>query len=240
MHVHAYDQRGPVVKAVVTVAIAVSAVLFAAFYLWFRPDWWIALLYACICLLAIVSVPLLYRLFGYVDIDAIRELQQLEQKDHDEMMGRLSNLKQSLTDLEIEEGARQAKTLNSLLSDFHEVIANRFTGKNLSASTYLNAARRVQNQALQNLSDMVGIGHTIESLKRQMSVENRPADDTHRQLAEQNTRLHKLIDSNKKLFQALTDTSIEVANIEEIGKFERTETLARLNDLADIARQQSS
>jgi len=62
-----------------------------------------------------------------------------------------------------------------------------------------------------------------------MSVENRPADDTHRQLAEQNTRLHKLIDSNKKLFQALTDTSIEVANIEEIGKFERTETLARLN-----------
>jgi len=82
------------VKAVVTVAIAVSAVLFAAFYLWFKPDWWIALLYAAICLLAIVSVPLLYRLFGYVDIDAIRELQQLEQKDHDEMMGRLSNLKQ--------------------------------------------------------------------------------------------------------------------------------------------------
>jgi len=100
MHVHAYDQRGPVVKAVVTVAIAVSAVLFAAFYLWFRPDWWIALLYACICLLAIVSVPLLYRLFGYVDIDAIRELQQLEQKDHDEMMGRLSNLKQKLSPID--------------------------------------------------------------------------------------------------------------------------------------------
>ena len=138
-------------------------------------------------------------------------------------------------DLSIEEGARQAKTLNSLLKDFHEVIANRFSGKNLSASTYLNAARRVQNQALQNLSDMVGIGHTIESLKRQGSAENK-----HRQLAEQNTRLHKLIDSNKELFQALTDTSIEVANIEEIGKFERKETLSRLNDLADIARQQSS
>jgi len=82
---------------------------------------------------------------------------------------------------------------------------------------------------------MVGIGHTIESLKRQTSVENGPVDDTHRQLAEQNTRLHKLIDSNKKLFQALTDTSIEVANIEEIGKFERTETLARLNEAVKFA-----
>ena len=222
-------------KAFVVVAIAISAVLFAAFYWWFKPDLWVLLLYAAVSIAAIISVPLCYRLSGYVDIDAIRELQALEQKDHDEMLGRLSSLKQSLTDLRIDEGASQAKTLNSLLNDFHEVIANRFAGKNLSASTYLNAARRVQNQALQNLSDMVGIGHTIESLKRQDS-----AEDKHRQLAEQNTRLHQLIDSNKQLFQALTDTSIEVANIEEIGKFERNETLSRLNDLADIARQQSS
>lgn len=221
-------------KAVVVFAIAASVALFATFYWWFKPDWWVALLYAAACLLAIISVPLCYRLFGFVDIDVIRELQALEQRDHDELMGRLASVRQSLTDLEIDEGAQQAKTLNNLLKDFHEVIANRFDGKNLSASTYLNAARRVQNQALQNLSDMVGIGHTIESLKRQT-----PVDDTHRQLAEQNTRLHRLKDSNKKLFQALTDTSIEVANIEEIGNFERKETLARLNDLADIARQQS-
>ena len=222
-------------KAVVAVAVAISTVLFAAFYWWFRPDLWVTVLYATICFIAIISVPLCYRFFGYVDSDAIRELQALEQKDHDEMLSRLSSVKKGLSDLSIEEGARQAKTLNSLLNDFHEVIANRFAGKNLSASTYLNAARRVQNQALQNLSDMVGIGHTIESLKRQDSEE-----DKHRQLAEQNTRLQKLIESNKELFQALTDTSIEVANIEEIGKFERKETLSRLNDLADIARQQSS
>jgi len=223
------------VKAVVVVAVAISAVLFAAFYWWFRPELWVALLYVGICFLAVISVPLCYRFFGYVDSDAIRELQALEQRDHDEMLQRLSSLKQGLNDLSIEEGAKQAKTLNSLLKDFHEVIANRFSGKNLSASTYLNAARRVQNQALQNLSDMVGIGHTIESLKRQGSAENK-----HRQLADQKTRLQQLIESNKELFQALTDTSIEVANIEEIGEFERKETLSRLNDLADIARKQSS
>lgn len=222
-------------KAIVIVAIAISAALFAAFYGWFRPDWWVALLYFVVCLLAIVSVPFCYRWFGYVDLDAIRELQAMEQKDHDEMLSRLAKHKRDLDDLKIDEGARQAKTLNNLLNDFHEVIANRFAGKNLSASTYLNAARRVQNQALQNLSDMVGIGHSIESLKRQSA-----SDDTHRQLAEQKTRLQRLIESNKSLFQALTDTSIEVANIEEIGNFERKETLARLNDLADIARQQSS
>jgi len=82
---------------------------------------------------------------------------------------------------------------------------------------------------------MVGIGHTITSLKRQS-----PSDNTRSQLQDQSGRLQALIASNDKLFQALTDTSIEVANIEEIGDFERNETLARLNDLADIARQQSN
>ncbi len=222
-------------KAVLGFAIALSVALFAAFYWWFRPDWLIALVYGALCLLAIITVPLLYRMFGFVDLDVLRELRAVEQQDHQEMLGRLSKLQQSLEDLDINEGEKQAKTLNNLLNDFHEVIANRFDGKNLSASTYLNAARRVQNQALQNLSDMVGVGHTISSLKRQSNNE-----DSQRQLADQGHRLKKLISSNQKLFQALTDTSIEVANIEEIGKFERTETLARLNDLADIARQQSN
>ncbi len=222
-------------KAVSGFAVALSAALFAAYYWWFRPDWLVALVYGVLCLLAIVTVPLCYRAFGFIDLDVLRGLRAMEQKDHQEMLGRLSQLQQSLEDLDINEGEKQAKTLNNLLNDFHEVIANRFDGKNLSASTYLNAARRVQNQALQNLSDMVGVGHSISSLKRQSSNE-----DSQRQLAEQGHRLNGLINSNQQLFQALTDTSIEVANIEEIGKFERTETLARLNDLADIARQQSN
>jgi len=223
------------VKAAGVAAIGLSVALFAAYYWWFRPDWWMALVYAAVCLLAFITIPLAYRLFGYGDVDALLELRAQEQRDHDAMLQRLSKLQTDLDELEIEDGERQAKTLNNLLNDFHGVITNRFQGKNLSASTYLNAARRVQHQALQNLSDMVGIGHTITSLKRQS-----PGNNTQAQLDDQNGRLQALIASNNQLFQALTDTSIEVANIEEIGNFERNETLARLNDLADIAKQQSS
>jgi len=224
-----------IVKAATLIASVLSVVIFTAFYWWFRPGLPVALLYAALCLIALTTVPLCYRLFGFNDLDILRQLQDQEQRDHDAMLYKLENLQDSLETLEIDEGARQAKKLNSLLNDFHEVIANRFDGKHLSASTYLNAARRVQQQAIQNLSDMVGIGHSITSLNRRAGN----AEVNH-QLDEQTTRLDQLIKSNQDLFQALTDTSIDVANMEEISSFERDETLARLNDLANLARRQGS
>lgn len=220
-------------KAAIGIAAAFSLALVAIFNWWFQSTWLVTLGYALISIIAIALVPLCYRWFGFLDDEVITGILQQEQREHSEMMQRLKDMENDLDDLDNKEGARQADTLTELLNDFHEIIANRFRGKQLSSSTYLNAARRVQNQALQNLSDMVGIGHSIESLKRQQ-----PSDDN-KQLATQQLRLDELIKENRKLFQALSDTSIEVANIQEIGAFERTETLARLNDLADIAKQQS-
>lgn len=220
-------------NAAIGIAAAFSLALVAIFNWWFQSTWLVTLGYALISIIAIALVPLCYRWFGFLDDEVITGILQQEQREHSEMMQRLKDMENDLDDLDNKEGARQADTLTELLNDFHEIIANRFRGKQLSSSTYLNAARRVQNQALQNLSDMVGIGHSIESLKRQQ-----PSDDN-KQLATQQLRLDELIKENRKLFQALSDTSIEVANIQEIGAFERTETLARLNDLADIAKQQS-
>ena len=106
-------------------------------------------------------------------------------------------------------------------------------GSEMCIRDSLNAARQVQNQSLQNLSDMVGIGHSIVSLNRHDNP------DTTLQLKAQQEKLDALLAENRELFKALSDTSVEVANIQEIGAFERTETLARLNDLASIAKQQS-
>ena len=189
--------------------------------------------YAVVSVLALSLVPLCYRWFGFLDNEVIRALIAQEAREHDEMMEHLNGLQSSLDTLHNSEGSDQVVTLRHLLNDFHEVIANRFRGKQLSSSTYLDAARNVQNQALQNLSDMVGIGHSISSLRRQRSSANSE------QLRTQNERLNTLLADNKKLFKALSDTSVEVANIQEIGEFERTETLAKLKDLAKIARNQS-
>lgn len=220
-------------KAAIGIAAALSLTLVAVFHWWFQSTWLVTIGYALMSLLTLALVPLSYRWFGFVDDEIIAELLQREQREHTEMTQRLRNMENDLAALDNKEGAKQADTLTQLLNDFHEIIANRFRGKQLSSSTYLNAARRVQNQSLQNLSDMVGIGHSIESLKRQ-----RNSDNTE-QLETQQHRLDALIKENRGLFKALSDTSVEVANIQEIGAFERTETLARLNDLADIAKQQS-
>ena len=221
-------------KAILSGA-ALSIVLFAAFVRWFQPGVVMLLSYVVLCLLAILTIAMAYRFFGYTDNDAVIELMAMEQRDHENMLQKLSDLQKNLDDLDVDKGVYQAKTLNNLLNDFHEVIANRFSGKHLSASTYMNAARTAQNQVMQNLSDMVAVKHSISSLNRQSR-----SDDTQEQLNEQNSRLNELLQANKQLFQALTDTSVEVANIEEIGDFERTEVLEHLKDLAKIARRKSS
>jgi len=222
------------VKAALGSAAALSLLLIGTYTWWFQTSWPISLAYATFALIALATIPLCYRFFGFQDGDVIRDLLKQEHSEHNEMISRLEKLQIDLNQLSIDEGSQQAGTLLHLLNDFHEVISNRFQGKQLSSTTYLNAARRVQNQTLQNLSDMAGIGHSIASLQRHKSA------DTNEQLESQKKRLGELITDNSRLFKALSDTAVEVANIEETGAFERTETLARLRDLANIARQQST
>lgn len=220
-------------KAAFSSALLIAAALYGSYIWWFQPGWLVALIYLAICALSVLTIPLCYQYFGYHDTDAIEILIAREQTEHQEMLAHLTSLQIDLGAMDYDEGARQVNTLTELLNDFHEVIANRFRGKQLSAGSYLNAARQVQNQCLQNLSDMVAIGHSIASLQRHSSKSN------DKQLIDQTHRLGSLVKENKALFAALADTSVEVANIQEIGEFERTETIARLNDLANIARQQS-
>ncbi len=220
-------------RSAVAIAAAASVVLVGLYVWWFKPPWPISAAYTVFALLAMLAVPLAYRWFGYHDHDAIVDLHAREEQEHREMLARLDRLESDLESLGNQTGTTQARSLMHLLNDFHEVIANRFAGKQLSASSYLGAARRVQNQVIQNLSDMVGVGHSLASLQRQPS-----ADDSAAQA--QQLRISGLVEDNEKLFKALIDTSVEVANIQQIGEFERTETLARLKDLSIIARQQGT
>ena len=224
------------IKAIAAAAVA-TLLLIAVYTWWFQAPWLVTLGYAVVSVLALALVPLCYRWFGFLDMDVIQKLLDQEEREHNEMMQRLSNIQNDLESLDNDEGASQVVTLKHLLNDFHEVIANRFRGKQLSSSTYLDAARNVQNQSLQNLSDMVGIGHSISSLNRQSG--NGETTQQPQQLTMQQQRLDDLLSENRRLFKALSDTSVEVANIQEIGEFERTETLARLKDLVSIAKQQS-
>lgn len=208
------------------------------YFWWFDPPLWLLAAYIAVGLVATLSIPLLYRLLGYKAADESQWLQAFNLQEHEQLMTRLKEIRQSLQSLNIKEGVRQADTLMSILDDYRSVVETRFMGKKFSPMTYLNAARSVQQQVIHNLTDVVAIGHSLSTLSRN---QGNPQSNTQvERYLEQEQRLNNLLQENNKLFGALTDTAVEVANIRSVNDFERLDTLARLVSLAETARKTGS
>ncbi|WP_020558894.1 hypothetical protein [Thiofilum flexile] len=131
---------------------------------------------------------------------------------------------------------RQADVLTGILEDYQSVVETRFVGKHFTPINYLNAARTVQEHAIQNLTDIVAIGHSLSGLSRNLAVSDAISKQAEL-YQEQQTRMRTLLNENTKLFNALTETAVEVANIKSISDFDRLDTMARLVSLARIAQQ---
>ena len=192
--------------------------------------------YAGVALLATLSVPLMYRLAGFTLADEIEWLESREAEDHKNLVNRLSELRTQLERLGIDEGVKQTETLTNILNDYHNVVETRFLGKKHSPIAYLSAARRVQKHAVQNLTDAVAVGHSIASISRH-DIHDNPLERMQELGSVQSERLRSLLDENRNLFGALTDTAVEVANIRSYSDYERLDTLARLVSLAEIANK---
>jgi len=192
--------------------------------------------YAGVALLATLSVPLMYRLAGFTLADEIEWLESREAEDHKNLVNRLSELRVQLERLGIDEGVKQTDTLTNILHDYHNVVETRFLGKKHSPIAYLSAARRVQKHAVQNLTDAVAVGHSIASISRH-DIHDNPLERMQELGSGQSERLRSLLDENRNLFGALTDTAVEVANIRSYSDYERLDTLARLVSLAEIANK---
>lgn len=230
-------------------AALVSLILVAVFYWWFEPAGWLLGVYAIVGTLATLSVPLVYRMTGYTLADEVQWLENREAEEHDEMTQRLRFVRAELETLGDDTGVRQSDKLVAILDDYHRVVETRFLGKKHSPLAYLTTARQVQKLALQNLNDAVAIGHSIASLSRHGldSAADGKADQASEreikiqgQMTDQRQRLNRLHMENRQLFDALTDTAVEVANIESVSEFHRLDTMARLVSLAEIASKTGS
>lgn len=186
-------------------------------------------LYALVAALIALTVPLMYRLLGYRTADEAVWLHERNMREHTTLIERLNNARESLNELQISAGVKQADSLTAILDDYRSVVETRFVGKTFAPITYLNAARSVQEHVVQNLSDMVAVGHSLSGINRQQGQ-----TDLYQ---EQQQRLNALLAENEKLFTALTETAVEVANIRSTSQFERLDTLARLVSLAQTANQ---
>ncbi|HPY41295.1 MAG TPA: hypothetical protein PLM98_12315, partial [Thiolinea sp.] len=213
-------------------AAILSLILIGLFIWWFQAGLVVNLVYVAAAALATLSVPLLYRWLGYSAADDDEWLKEHENKEYTDLMQRLQTVTKDLEDLHLTEGVRQAKSLTDMIDDYHAVVKSRFFGKQASPLTYLSAARTVQNQAIQNLADMATLGHSLASIQSNLQAGGDQQDSRY---LEQSGRIKALLDENQKLFDALTSTAVEVANMQSISEFERTDTLARLLALAEIA-----
>jgi len=226
-------------------AFLLSFILIVLFIWWFQGGWVLSSIYVGISLLALLSVPVMYRLMGYTNADDVRWLEQQEQDEHQQLLARIALSKKELNDLALDEAVHQADVLHKIIKDYHSVVETRFLGKKHSPMTYLSAARTVQRTASQNLTDMVAIGHSIATIKRNKLDQTQINNDAVQQrqdkqatlYQEQSKRLDDLLEENRKLFNALMETAVEVANIESFNDFERLDTLSRLVSLAEIAKQ---
>jgi hypothetical protein len=226
-------------------AFLLSLILIALFIWWFQGGWILSSIYAAVSIIALLSVPVMYRLMGYTNADDVRWLEQQEQDEHRQLLARIALSKKELNDLELDEAVHQADVLSKIIKDYHSVVETRFLGKKHSPMTYLSAARTVQRTASQNLTDMVAIGHSIATIKRnkldQAQINNDAVQQRQDKQAvlyqEQSKRLDDLLEENRKLFNALMETAVEVANIKSFNQFERLDTLSRLVSLAEIAKK---
>jgi len=197
--------------------------------------------YLALSLIALLSVPIIYRVAGFTRRDESQWLEDRETAEYNELSERLKNTRDQLESLGITTGVKQAERLTDLVEDYHTVVETRFIGKKHMPLEYLGAARQVQKQAVQNLADVVTVGHsklTIDKSRFQSDPEKPKSESSHKHSAlydEQNARIKKLLDENEQLFDALTETAIEVANIDSFSRYERIDTLSRLVSLSQIA-----
>lgn len=232
------------------IAALIAVVLALGFWIWFSPPLWLLVGYVLISAVAVFSVPAMYRAGGYTLADELEWLENREAQEHHDMLQRLSGLRTELSSLNIGAGVRQADVLTEILTDYHKVVETRFVGKKHSPLAYLSTARTVQKHAIQNLNDVVAVGHSLQSISRHgfdepsaswdEHIENVGSDNERRDRyvtmqREQETRMSGLLSQNQQLFDALTDTAVEVANIDSFSKYERIDTLARLVSLSEIA-----
>jgi hypothetical protein len=215
------------IKRYTLTAAASSVLLIGLFAWWFQASGWLVGLYALIASAITLTVPLLYRFFGYKNSDELAWLQAHNLRTHHALITRLEWAHQALVELNITEGIQQVGTLMDILDAYRAVVETRFVGKTFTPLTYLNAARSVQEYVVQNLTDMVAVGHSLAGISHQ---QDQP-DQAERYQAQQQ-RLSDLLQENHTLFTALTETAVEIANIRSISQFERLDTLTRLISIA--------
>ncbi|MGL1890631.1 MAG: hypothetical protein OCD02_03345 [Spirochaetaceae bacterium] len=180
---------------------------------------------------------LVYILSGNLKADKEKEIKDSILKDEEELFDEISKLKKDLLIADQPVASEQSEKLLLLLNDFRRVVKEKLGSSTITHSSYITESERVFNLVRQNLKDILIADISIETVEERYGS-NIPEDDLDI-VEKQRKYILNIIESNKELLKALNVISVEVANIKDIGSFEYDESLNRLKELTERAKQYS-
>jgi hypothetical protein len=224
---------------VLIISVVSAVICTGVFSVWFPATMIAVSLYASLAILSVAVGSAFYYLAGYVRSDQHYAILEVELEKEQQLTAEVKKIISSLTELGLSEEASQANRLISLLSDYHDVIEQKFGGASITLSSYSQETGRVFKLVINNLKDILAAARSVRTIKQEKTsyetVENESLLRRQALVKQQESRIDMLMQQNRELLTALNETTVQVANIKDLESFELTESLNRLRELGERA-----
>jgi hypothetical protein len=228
----------------IVIVSAISALACIAVYFFWFPTNLLALgLYSALALSSVLIGLAFYFAAGFARKDQHQQLVQHEIAREQKLYDEVSTLASQLAALELKDSAKQANRLMGMLEDYRRVIEQKLGDTTITMSSYSHETGRVFSLAINNLKDILAAAQSVHTTKQEtvddQAVESEALQRRHALLTQQESRIDLLVEQNRDLLTALNETTVQVANIQDINSFELQESLNRLRDLGKRAQAYS-
>ncbi len=200
----------------------------------FSPSFFQLLIIFAFNLLTIPVAIIVYYAGGFAKKDKLKHIKKSLLDTEANLESEVKELVFSLLEADQPEASKQAERLLNLLEDFKNVVNSKLGDSDLTLSSYINQSKTVFNLSKQNLKDILVIDISIRTAEIDIKDNS---EESLKLVEKQQKKILILLNNNKELLDALNKTSVEVANIKDVGSFEYDEALNRLKELASRAKQ---
>jgi hypothetical protein len=219
----------------------ITAVLcFAVFIFWFPLNLIMLAVYGGLLIVSVVLALLVYLFGGFARRDQHRTLLAKEIEREQQLYDQVKALELQLSELEQTDSAKQADRLMGMLEDYRRVIEQKLGGTTITMSSYSQQTGRVFKLAINNLNDILAAAQSVHTTRQEKPesdiIESEALQRRQALLTQQESRIDGLVEQNRELLTALNETTVQVANIQDINSFELQESLNRLRELGERAQ----
>jgi hypothetical protein len=225
----------------IALTTSITALLgIAVFFVWF-PFNVIALgSYAGLSVVAVGIALAFYAVSGFARKDQHRELIAHEIAREEALYAEVKLLESDLSKLAMNDSAKQASRLMGMLEDYRRVIEQKLGDTTITMTSYSSETSRVFKLAINNLKDILAAAQSVHTTKQEKPdeavMESEALQRRQALMTQQDARIGDLLEQNRELLTALNETTVQVANIQDINSFELKESLNRLRELGERAQ----